>query len=272
MNRKFKFAFVILLILLASSGCLRMEAEVDLEMDGSGYLQYDLGVDNTLYRLLQLEGSTVVQLEETARNRNYSVENYQDDEFSGLLLAKDFADLEELSQELALFFLLSSDRFQQELEERGDELEDLENLEELEELEEKELIDEIIAEQEERLDFTIEDGLFIRHFRVDYNLDLRQADIELPEQFSLFISDILYDRFEIGLTLNLPFRPLDHNAEPAEEDARSLRWDFNFGEENQIFVEGRVLIWENIITAGIAVLVLVLIIIFQVKARGSGST
>ena len=266
MNRKVKFAFIILLILLVSSGCLRMDAEVDLEMDGSGHLQYDLGVDNTLYGLLQLEGSTVAQLEETARDRNYSVENYQDDDFSGLLLAKNFADLEELSQELALFFLLSSDRFQQELEERGDDLEDLE------ELEEKELIDEIIAEQEERLDFTIEDGLFTRNFRVDYNLDLRQADIELPEQFSLFISDVLYDRFEIGLTLNLPFRPLDHNAEAAEDDARSLRWDFNFGEENPIFVEGRVLIWENIITAGIAILILALIIIFQVKARGSGST
>ncbi len=266
MNRQIKFTFVILLVLLVSAGCLRMEAEVDLEMDGSGQLQYDLGVDNTIYGLLQLRGDTLDQLKEMARERNYSVDDYQEDNFSGLLLSKEFADLEELSDELALFFLLSSDRFQQELEERGEEVDNLE------ELEDEELIAEIIAEQEERLDFSIEEGLFTRIFRVDYNLDLRQENIELPEQFSLLLSEMFYDRFEMGLTLNLPFRPVDHNAELAGDDARSLRWDFDFGEENPIFLEGRVLIWENIITAGIAIFILSLIIIFQLKARGSGST
>jgi len=262
-----KIMLLLLFIAVFSAGCLRIDAEVDLNMDGSGNLQYDLGAGNMIYSLLQLDGALQEEIEAEARERNYSIEEYEEDDFSGFRLEKEFADLEELGEELALFLLFSSESLSDEIPADLEEAEDLPD-----DIAEEELVADIIAEQEERIDYKFEDGLFTRNFRIDYTLDLSQQDITLPPEVEMFVSGAFYEQFELGLTLNLPFEPVDHNATVLDAESNSLRWDFNYGEENEIFIEGRVLIWENIVIGVIALLILLVVLLFQLKARKKKKT
>lgn len=239
--KKLLLFFLLLAVILGVTGCLRLQTTIDLEMDGSGNLNYDLGLNSMLYRMVQLDDDmSLEQLQNRAEERGYEVENYEDEEFTGLNMNKNFADLEELQQELGLLGIMAPGALEDDVD-----------------------IEEAIAEN---LEFNYEEGIFTNRFMVDVRLDMREEG--MMEEFEQLVSTVVYDQFDFGLTLNLPISARGHNADISENNDRHLQWQLQAGQVNEIYLEGIVLNWVNIIIAGIVGALILLLIILRYKGYG----
>ncbi len=240
-TKSFLLIFLLILVAFSVAGCLRLQTSIDLDMDGSGNLNYDLGLNSMLYQLVQLDDDMSLQeLEQRAEERGYQVENYEDEEFTGLNMNKDFANLDELQQELGLLGILAPGA----LEDDG----------------------EIVENIEENMEFNYEEGIFTNRFTVDVQLDMREEG--MLEEVEQLVSTVVYDQLDLGLTLHLPFSARDHNADVSENNERHLQWQFQAGQVNEIYLAGMVLNWQNIILAGAVGLIILLLIILRYKGYG----
>jgi len=231
---------LLVLVAVGLSGCLRLQTEIDMDMDGSGRLSYDVGIDSSLYQFMQLSDEDILEeLRARAEERGYSVEDYEDEEFIGLKLEGEFADPDELGEELGLLGLLAAGQ------PGADE-------------------DEIRRQLEENVEYSHSEGVFSDVYTVDARINMQ--NLELGEELDQMMSDMVYDQFDMGLALNLPLPAREHNASVSENNDRYLQWQFEMGQENQIYFEARVLNWLNII-AGAGVLLFV-IVLFLLSRRG----
>lgn len=241
-GKKVLLTFLLLLLTFSAAGCLRLQTNIDLEMDGSGNIDYDLGLNSMLYQMVQLDDDmSLEQLKQRAEERGYRVDNYEDEEFTGLKMDKDFASIEELQQELEILGILAPGALQ-----NGDELEEA---------------------LEENLEFNYEEGIFTNRFMVDVKLDMREEG--MLEEFEQLVSQVVYDQLDLGLSLNLPIPARGHNADISEDNDRYLYWDFQAGQMNEIYLEGVVLNWINIIIAGVVGLIILLLVVIRYKGYGS---
>ncbi len=241
-GKKVLLIFLLLLLTFSAAGCLRLQTNIDLEMDGSGNIDYDLGLNSMLYQMVQLDDDmSLEQLKQRAEERGYRVDNYEDEEFTGLKMDKDFASIEELQQELEILGILAPGALQ-----NGDELEEA---------------------LEENLEFNYEEGIFTNRFMVDVKLDMREEG--MLEEFEQLVSQVVYDQLDLGLSLNLPIPARGHNADISEDNDRYLYWDFQAGQMNEIYLEGVVLNWINIIIAGVVGLIILLLVVIRYKGYGS---
>ena len=239
---------IVVLMLLAlaagASGCLRVQTEIDMEMDGSGRLNYNIGLDPMLYNLLQMdEDLSLEQLAEQAEERGYSVEEYEEESFVGLDMIRDFADLVEMQEELGLLALMMTGDWEADEERMREQL-------------------------TENLDFTYEEGVFRNSYSIDARLDMRED--EIPEEFDEFVGDIVYEELDLGLSLNLPMAPQEHNATESSEDGRELYWQFKAGQTNEISLQGHILNLQNIIIGAVAGILLIIILIWIKTSREGG--
>ncbi len=154
-------------------------------------------------------------------------------------LEGEFADPDELGEELGLLGLLAAGQ------PGADE-------------------DEIRRQLEENVEYSHSEGVFSDVYTVDARINMQ--NLELGEELDQMMSDMVYDQFDMGLALNLPLPAREHNASVSENNDRYLQWQFEMGQENQIYFEARVLNWLNII-AGAGVLLFV-IVLFLLSRRG----
>ncbi|MCK8827346.1 DUF3153 domain-containing protein [Natroniella acetigena] len=214
-KRKFILLIVGLLSIILLTGCMKLRSNVLLNKDGSGQIEYILGVESSFYALGGQEVSNLfIELEDLALEKGYGVDTFDDGEYMGLIVSREVADLASYERELGLFG---------EIEEKSEagliEIDDVLSLVGIEE----------------------ESSFLTTTYKYDKLLDLEELAWEEDTPVNHFFSAAMLQEMDLGLELNLPVKVSKSNATEIKEDGKRLIWELVLGEENQIYFELRIL-------------------------------
>lgn len=94
MKKRIGLIIMLIVILLALTGCVNVDYEVEVNKNGSGEISYIYGFSKETLNNLQVSAEDMVEsMKEQAEENSYTVEAYENDEISGFKASKHIEDL-----------------------------------------------------------------------------------------------------------------------------------------------------------------------------------
>ncbi len=100
MKKTIGLIVVLIIMLIALTGCAQVNYEITVNSDGSGDISYIYGVEKSVLEQLNVSAEEFVSsMKEQAEDSSYIVESYEDDNISGF---KAYKHVDDLSKDLSL--------------------------------------------------------------------------------------------------------------------------------------------------------------------------
>ena len=94
MKKRIGLIIMLIVILVALTGCVNVDYEVEVNKNGSGEISYIYGFSKETLNNLQVSAEDMVEsMKEQAEENSYTVETYENDEISGFKARKHIEDL-----------------------------------------------------------------------------------------------------------------------------------------------------------------------------------
>ncbi|MGN1311182.1 MAG: DUF3153 domain-containing protein [Clostridia bacterium] len=94
MKKRIGLIIMLIVILVALTGCVNVDYEVEVNKNGSGEISYIYGFSKETLNNLQVSAEDMVEsMKEQAEENSYTVEAYENDEISGFKAKKHIEDL-----------------------------------------------------------------------------------------------------------------------------------------------------------------------------------
>lgn len=204
-----KYIIVILaalFLVMAVSGCVQMHTHLTINKDGSGEIEYTVGLDSALVAIADREGDLLAELESELESQGFVVSSYTEDTYSGFKAVRAIEDIRKLTKD-GLSATMGG----------------------------------IMGAGEGSFDdlkFKEDRGLFFSRYRLDGSVDfqgiLAQARDYAVTQKML---DAITNRADLKFILTTPLEPQLHNATKVSSDGKTLTWDIVPGVKNDFLLE-----------------------------------
>jgi hypothetical protein len=122
------------------------------------------------------------------------------------------------------------------------------------------------TKNKEKVNFTIDKGFLFNVYHLKTNFDLKEL-IAKDDPFS----SMIINKMDIKMLLTLPIDAENHNASRIlfgnSEKVKTYEWDIIPGQDNEIYLEAKVLNVTNILLLVLFTLGIILITLFLLKKR-----
>jgi hypothetical protein len=222
------YILLISVILLLLTGCVNGVFHVKVNKDGSGDLDYRLAIDSNLLSNGDQTENPLQEFKKLAQQDGFIVSQFKDKGYFGVEAKK---HVENISDTLG-----------------------------------SELIKYLSPTNNEKVDFTIDKGLLFNVYRLNTNLDLK----DMIHEDDPFTSMIL-DKMDLKMLITLPTDANNHNASRIElgsvEKSKTYEWDLLPGQDNEIYLEAKVLNTTNVILLVLISIAAVLVTVYALRKR-----
>lgn len=206
---KFKLVLLFVTMLFLLTGCVSGVFHVTVNKDGSGELNYKLAIDSNLLSTFTEENNPLEKFRVMVEKDGFIVSKFKDKGYYGVEAKK---HVEKISDGIG-----------------------------------GELIKSISSvNSKDKINFTIDKGLFVNVYTIKTNIDLTNFGNGNNTLFKMFS-----DRLDLRILLTLPFDVENHNASRIlagqTDDIKTFEWDILPGQNNEIYLEAKVLNVWNIV-------------------------
>ncbi|GEN53207.1 LppM family (lipo)protein [Halobacillus faecis] len=220
--------FVLIFLLTFLTACVEGDLKLKINKDGSGDHTITAGVEEeALSRFGDRAENMMDGVSEELESKGYDVEPYEKNDFIGFRAKKSFDDVQEME------ILPVSGGMTE--------------------------IGVAPAIGNVPVEMTTEGGIFTTTYRVEAALDLSNSGVIGGMQ------SLVADQMDLTFTLDLPIKPKSHNADRV--DGNVLQWDIRAAGETNMMVEMVVPNVKNIIIAGVAAVVVFVLLFFLIRNR-----
>lgn len=229
-----KQVIVVVIILFFLTGCVNGVFHVTVNKDGTSDLNYKLAVDSNLLSTFSEENNPLEEFRELAQKDGFIVSKFKEKGYYGVEAKKHVDKISDgIGGELIKY--ISS------------------------------------VDSKDPLNFTVEKGLFFNVYTIKTNIDLTNFKNKDIPFFQLFL-----DKMDLRIFLTLPFDVEGHNAsrvvDGRTDDFKTFEWDILPGQNNEIYLQAKVLNVLNLVTfVLLGVGLIVFVTVFMVNKRGKSA-
>ncbi|EKN63036.1 DUF3153 domain-containing protein [Schinkia azotoformans] len=231
---RIKLIVVGVIILFFLTGCVSGVFHVTVNKDGSGELNYRLAIDSDLLSTFNDKNNPLEKFREIAQKDGFIVSNFKDNGYFGVEAKKHVNKISEgIGGELITY--ISS-----------------------------------VNSSKDHLNFIVDKGFFFNIYTIETNVDLTSFAKGNNALFQMFL-----DKMDLRILLTLPFDVEGHNAsrviDGETDDIKTFEWDLLPGQNNEIYLQAKVLNVLNVVTLVLlAVGLIVFVTVFMaIKRRKS---
>ncbi len=223
---------VIVIMLCFLTGCVKGVFHVTVNKDGSGELNYRLAIDSDLLSTFNNKNNPLERFREIAQKDGFVVSNFKDNGYYGIEAKKHVKEISEgIGGELIAY--ISS-----------------------------------INTSKDHINLNVDKGLFFNVYTIKTNIDLTNFKKKDIPFFQLFL-----DKMDLRILLTLPFDVEGHNASRVEEqtdDFKTFEWDILPGQNNEIYLEAKVVnVWNIVLLVALVAAALVFIVAVFIRRKGA---
>lgn len=236
MKRTLVTCIILLLAIVLLSGCIRLHTNITVNKDGSGQVEYIFAVNPAI--LEKSEEETFAELKIEAQKRGFQIEEYHTADYVGIKIAKDFEDINNLKENAGVMNALYQDDQ-----------------------------NEVLAGERMKGFFSpeikVDKSWFYTTIKLNGVIDLSNEEQGLSSEEAMQ-QQLAYKMLDLALTINLPVRPVEFNADKLTNNGRTLTWQLIAGQKNEIIFKVQMYNLTNIIITAIAGLIILVIIIYLI--------
>lgn len=224
------YILISLMMVLVLSGCVKGVFHVTVNKDGSGDLDYRFAMDSALLSSDRKEENPLEEFKSIAKKDGFIVSQFKENGYFGVEAKKHVENISQGIGEDLINSLSSTDK-------------------------------------KEKVNFNIDKGFLFNVYQLKTNLDLKDFVSKDNDPFaSMFINKI-----DLKMLLTLPVEVENHNASRIlfveSEKIKTYEWDIIPGQNNEIYLEAKVLNMRNIMLLVLLGIGLVVVTFFALKKR-----
>lgn len=229
LKKIFSLLLIIFVILVICTSCVKLQTRITLNKDGSGSWEYIVTLNDNLLEMDDSIGYSFADIKKEAENTGFIVNDYKEDGYTGIILQKDFKNIEEISTSGFLPDLP-----------RGN----------------TENIDPLFKPHVE-----VKKGGFSTVYKI-----LIEIKPGVEKETDLLFLNQMYD---MKFVFKSPFLIEKHNANIVSEDGKMLAWELSPNKDTSIELEYKKLNNRNFLVFLLIILVIIAIILLIILKKHS---
>jgi hypothetical protein len=224
------YILISLMVVLLLSGCVKGVFHITVNKDGSGDLDYRLAIDSALLSNDPKEDNPLEEFKTLAKKDGFIVSQFKENSYFGVEAKK---KVENISKGIGeeLFNSLSS------------------------------------SDQKENVNFSIKKGFLFNVYQLKTNFDLK----DFVSKDNDPIASMFTNKMDLKMLLTLPVEVENHNASRIvfgdSEKVKTYEWDIIPGQDNEIYLEAKVLNITNILLMILLGVGLIIVTFYTFKKR-----
>lgn len=234
-----KYIFLLLIIFVVSvisTGCIKLQTKITLNNDGSGRWEYIIALSDELLEMDETIEDSFTDIKKEAEEASFIVNDYQEDSYTGVVIHKDFTNIEEVN---GMNFM--SDLAQE---------------------------DESLAEGD--FDSLFKPGIEVKKgFIYNTYKIFVEMESEVEDETDLLMFNQMYD---LKFVFESPVEVKEHNAHTVSDDGKILAWELMPGEDNTVDLEFKLLNIQNLLILLLAILIVIAIVLLIILKKKNQST
>lgn len=231
LKKYFFLLLIIFAVLLISTGCIKLQTKITLNNDGSGRWEYIIALSDELLAMDETIDDSFADIKKEVEESSFIINDYEEDGYTGVIIHKDFTNIEEIN---ATNFLTN------------------------------------LAQEDESLSDEDFDSLFIPDIEVKKGVIYNtykifvEMESEVEDETDLLMFNQMYD---LKFVFESPVEAKEHNAHTVSDDGKILTWKLMPGEDNTVDLEFKLLNIQNLLVLLLTILIVIAIVLLIILKR-----